>query len=235
MPRRLTFAVGDIHGCIDELRSLLDSCRKTAADAEYDLVLLGDYVDRGPASREVVDYIMREQSKGQLRLRCLRGNHDSMLSLAADCSRTDADLVQWWANGGEATLDSYGVGDPSDLPADHLQWLRSLPFFLHENGRFFVHAGVRPGVSLHTQSEHDMLWIREPFLSSELWHGALIVHGHTPTVHGAPDARANRVNLDTGACFGGPLTAAAFSPDKLSPLFYLNSDGLRFRLPVAGA
>ena len=235
MPKRLTFAIGDIHGCFDELRSLLDSCGRNAGDVEHDFVLLGDYVDRGPASREVIEYLMRVQTTGRLSLRCLLGNHDSMLSIAADLDRLDSELMQWWANGGEATLDAYGVDDPSDLPADHLEWIGSLPFCVHENGRFFVHAGIRPGVPLNAQSEHDMLWIREPFLSSELWHGALIVHGHTPTATGAPDARANRVNLDTGACFGRPLTAAAFSDDEVSPLFFVNSDGLRFKLPVAGA
>jgi serine/threonine protein phosphatase 1 len=234
MPMRLTFAIGDIHGCFDELRSLLALCRRSAGSAEYDFILLGDYVDRGPASNEVIEYLMREQSTGRLRLRCLRGNHDSMLLTAADPIRSDADLMQWWRNGGEATLAAYDIGDPCDLPADHLAWIRSLPLSLHESNRFFVHAGIRPGLPLNAQSEHDMLWIREPLLLSELWHGALIVHGHTPTRSGAPDARANRVNLDTGACFGRPLTAAAFSPDQFSPVFFVNSDGLKFKLPAAG-
>jgi serine/threonine protein phosphatase 1 len=93
-----------------------------------------------------------------------------------------------------------------------------------------VHAGVRPGVALDAQSGDDMLWIREPFLSSPLWHGALVIHGHTPTKTRAPDVRTNRVNLDTGACFGGPLTAAAFGSAQPGPLFFVNSDGLRFEV-----
>lgn len=86
-----------------------------------------------------------------------------------------------------------------------------------------------------------MLWIREPFLSSRLWHGALVVHGHTPTATRAPDVQANRVNLDTGACFGGPLTAAAFGSVRSGPLFFVNSDGLKFDVrsgsatPIANA
>ncbi|OSJ13745.1 metallophosphoesterase [Bradyrhizobium canariense] len=230
MTMRPTFAIGDIHGCFDELRSLLNLCRTHAGDAEHDFILLGDYVDRGPASREVIEYLMRVHSTGRSRFRCLRGNHDSMLSKAAAPSRSDADLMQWWGNGGEATLDAYRVDDPCDLPADHIAWLGSLPVGVHENGRFFVHAGVRPSVSIGDQSEHDMLWIREPFLSSEAWHGALIVHGHTPTMTGAPEVRANRINLDTGACFGRPLTAAAFDDDRVGPSFFLNSDGLRFKV-----
>lgn len=225
MPRRLTFAIGDIHGCFDELRSLIGLCGRSAGKIESEFILLGDYVDRGPASHDVIEYLMHEQSRGQLRLRCLRGNHDDMLLRAADRMRSDAELMQWWANGGEATLDAYRVEDPTNLPANHLNWIKSLPFCLHERGRFFAHAGVRPGVSLEAQSEHDMLWIREPFLSSDAWHGALVVHGHTPTATGAPDARANRINLDTGACFGRPLTAAAFSDDEVRPLFFVNSMG----------
>lgn len=83
--------------------------------------------------------------------------------------------------------------------------------------------------ALEAQSQDDMLWIREPFLSSRLWHGALVVHGHTPTATRAPDVQANRVNIDTGACFGGPLTAAAFGSVQSGPLFFLNSDGLKFQ------
>ncbi|WJR76061.1 metallophosphoesterase family protein [Bradyrhizobium sp. NP1] len=230
MAKRLVFAIGDIHGCFEELRSLLDLCSGNAGRIEHEFVLLGDYVDRGPASNEVIAYLMRAQAAGKPRFRCLLGNHDSMLSIAANPGRSDAELMQWWANGGEATLDAYGIDDPSDLPPDHLAWIRSLPYCLHENDRFFVHAGVRPGIVLAAQSEHDMLWIREPFLSSGLWHGALVVHGHTPTATRAPEVRSNRINLDTGACFGGPLTAAAFGSDRLDPLFFVNSDGLRFQI-----
>ncbi len=230
MTHELTFAIGDIHGCFDEMRLLLEFCSHEAGDAKHDFILLGDYVDRGPASDEVVAFLKHEQSAGRLRLRCLRGNHDQMLCAAADPSRSDADLMQWWENGGEATLAAYGVDDPSDLPAAHLDWLRSLPSNLYENDRFFVHAGVRPSLPLDEQSEIDMLWIREPFLSSRAWHGALVVHGHTPTANGAPEIHSNRVNVDTGACFGRALTAAAFRSDKVDPAFFVNSDGLRFEI-----
>jgi serine/threonine protein phosphatase 1 len=230
MRKALTFAIGDIHGCFEELRSLVHFCSKSAGDIEHDFLLLGDYVDRGPASRDVIGYLMREQAAAPSRFRCLRGNHDEMLSIAANRYRSDAELIQWWANGGETTLEAYRIGDPSDMPADHLAWIRALPVCLHHGNRFFVHAGIRPGIPLGDQSEDDMLWIREPFLSSEAWHGALVIHGHTPTATGVPDVRSNRINLDTGACFGGPLTAAAFSSREMWPLFFLTSDGLRFRL-----
>lgn len=233
MRKRLTFAIGDIHGCFEELTSLLLVCGEAAGDIEPDFVLLGDYVDRGPESRKVIEFLMRRQASDPSRFRCLRGNHDEMLLLAAHPDRSDAALVQWWANGGETTLETYGVDDPTYIPADHLAWLSRLPLCLHENDRFFVHAGIRPGVPLGDQSPRDMLWIREPFLGSQAWHGALVVHGHTPTPTGAPDLRSNRVNLDTGACFGRPLTAAAFGNRQTAPLYFLTSDGLRFGLAAA--
>jgi serine/threonine protein phosphatase 1 len=235
MNERMTFAIGDIHGCFEELRSLLEICRSSAGAIAHDFQFLGDYVDRGPASDQVIAYLMREQASAPSRFRCLMGNHDHMLCRAADRSRSDAELIQWWANGGEETLDAYGIDDPSDLPAEHLAWMRGLPLQGRDEHRLFVHAGVRPGIPLKAQSKGDMLWIREPFLSSRLWHGALVVHGHTPTATRAPDVQANRVNLDTGACFGGPLTAAAFSSDQLSPLFFVNSEGLRFELRSSSA
>ena len=227
----LTFAIGDVHGCLDELRSLLELCRRCAGGMEHEFILLGDYVDRGPASNEVIAFLMREQAAGKCRLRCLRGNHDDMLLRAADPARSDAELMQWFGNGGEATLDAYGLDDPVELPADHLAWISALPVRVHEGERFFVHAGVRPAIPLSQQVEHDLLWIREPFLSSRQWHGALVVHGHTPTAGAAPDVRSNRVNVDTGACFGRPLTAAAFGPDRPGAAFFINSDGLRFEIP----
>jgi serine/threonine protein phosphatase 1 len=230
MDERITFAIGDIHGCFEELRALLDICRSSASDVAHDFLFLGDYVDRGPASDQVIAFLMREQAGAPSRFRCLMGNHDQMLYRAADPGRSDADLIQWWANGGEQTLDAYGIDDPSDLPAEHLAWMRALPLHISDAHRLFVHAGVRPGVALDAQSGDDMLWIREPFLSSPLWHGALVIHGHTPTKTRAPDVRTNRVNLDTGACFGGPLTAAAFGSAQPGPLFFVNSDGLRFEV-----
>nr|WP_225173572.1 MULTISPECIES: metallophosphoesterase [unclassified Bradyrhizobium] len=135
--------------------------------------VLGDYVDRGPASDQVIAYLMREQASAPSRFRCIMGNHDHMLCRAADRSRSDAELIQWWTNGSEQTLDAYGREDPSDLPAEHLAWMRALPLQVRDEHRLFVHAGVRPGVALEAQSKDDMLWIREPFLSSRLWHGAL--------------------------------------------------------------
>lgn len=190
-------------------------------DARF--ILLGDYVDRGPDSRRVVDFLIRRQSDQGGRVICLRGNHEEMLLRAADKERSDRDLMNWWRNGGEQTLESYGVGDPSDLPAEHLLWMQQLPLMQRDRHRLFVHAGIRPGIPPAIQSEEDLLWIREPFLSSTDDHGVLVVHGHTPVGSRQPELRANRLNLDTGACFGGPLTAAAWSGTQRAPIMFVLS------------
>jgi serine/threonine protein phosphatase 1 len=197
-------------------------------DARF--ILLGDYVDRGPDSRRVVEFLIRRQSDRGRRVICLRGNHEAMLVSAADKQRSDSDLMKWWGNGGKQTLESYGIDDPSDLPAEHLSWMQQLPLVHRDRHRLFVHAGIRPGIPLALQSEEDLLWIREPFLSSADNHGALIVHGHTPVRSRQPDARANRLNLDTGACFGGPLTAAACSSARRAPIMFVTDTGEIVRL-----
>src|SRR5216684_934015 len=102
-------------------------------------------------------------------------------------------------NGGEQTLDSYGVNDPSSLPAPHLEWIKALPLRFGDQKRLFVHAGIRPGVAIADQSDDDLLWIREPFLSFKGSYNTFVVHGHTPTKSRLPDLCCNRLNIDTGA------------------------------------
>ena len=221
----VTFAIGDIHGCFDKLESLIAACELLSEGDEARFVFIGDYVDRGPDSRKVIDFMIRSQLREPERFICLRGNHEAMLIDAANNDRSDRDLMNWWANGGEETLDSYGINDPGALPAEHLAWMKALPLSFSDRKRLYVHAGVRPGVSIAGQTEKDLLWIREPFLSCEDDHGALVVHGHTPTKSGLPDLRSNRLNIDTGACFGGPLTAALFTTAQQTPSGFFNSNG----------
>jgi serine/threonine protein phosphatase 1 len=229
MAGSITFAIGDIHGCFDKLKSLLAACELVGAGRDARFVCIGDYVDRGPDARRVMDFLVQKHVHDRDRFIFLRGNHDEMLGRAANKDRSDDDLMNWWANGGEQTLDSYGVNDPSALPDDHLALIQALPMTFSDDKRLYVHAGIRPGVPLAAQSEIDLLWIREPFLSSDVSHGAFVVHGHTPTKSRLPDLRANRLNIDTGACFGGPLTAALFSNDEVLPTLFLNSDGRFWR------
>ncbi|MGY0572416.1 metallophosphoesterase family protein [Bradyrhizobium sp. RDM12] len=229
MTDAITFAIGDVHGCSHKLESLLAACESVSAGRQARLILVGDYVDRGPDAKGVIDLLMEKQLRDPERFVCLRGNHDQMLIAAADKGRSDSDLMNWWANGGEQTLDSYGVGDPSEIPEEHLAWIRNLPLEMSDGKRLYVHAGVRPGIPVAEQNEHDLLWIREPFLSSQSDHGVFVVHGHTPTKTGLPDLRPNRLNVDTGACFGRRLTAAMFSDRQHGPVMFLNDLGQAWR------
>jgi serine/threonine protein phosphatase 1 len=127
----------------------------------------------------------------------------------------DAEYGHWSINGGRQTLDSYG-GRYVDVPKDHIEWLESLPFFHETENHIFVHAGFMPYIELENQNEEVCMWIRNKFYAAPMGRGfegwKYIVHGHTP--QGAPDIQPWRVNLDTGACFGGALTAALFDRDK---------------------
>ena len=234
MHASITFAIGDIHGCFDKLDLLLSVCELVSDGRDARFVFIGDYVDRGPDSSQVLDFLIEKQDHEKERFICLRGNHEEMLSNSAERDRSDRDLMNWWANGGEQTLESYGVNDPSAIPADHLAWIKALPTRFSDLRRLYVHAGIRPGVPLLAQSEKDLLWIREPFLSSDANHGSFVVHGHTPTKSRLPDLRSNRLNLDTGACFDGPLTAALFTDDQVLPALFMNSHGDVWR-PVSSA
>lgn len=225
----ITVAIGDVHGCSQKLEKLIVACERVDAGQQARFILLGDYVDRGPDAKGVIDLLMEKQLRDPERFVCLRGNHDQMLIAAADRERSDSDLINWWANGGEQTLDSYGIDDPCEIPDEHLVWIRNLPLRATDAKRLYVHAGVRPGISVAEQSAEDLLWIREPFLSSEHDHGLLVVHGHTPTKTGLPDLRPNRLNIDTGACFGRQLTAAMFSNRQRGPVMFVNDVGETWR------
>ncbi len=169
----------------------------------------------------VIDTVMNLQLRLKHRVIALKGNHEAVAIDVAD-GTTTPDI--WLREGGAATLRSYGVSSARELPSEHLAWMRSLPLRYDDGRRFFVHAGIDPEKPLDAQSDHDLIWIREPFLSDRRDHGRLIVHGHTPQSAGMPDLRSNRLNLDTGAVFGGPLTAAAFAAAQRDPIGFLQVD-----------
>jgi serine/threonine protein phosphatase 1 len=218
MAEYLTCAIGDIHGCRAMLDALLARCERYAAGRALRLVFLGDYIDRGPDSRGVIARLVALQQQRPDDVICLRGNHEVLLLDAV----ASGDPTLWFANGGMATLASYGIREPSALPADHLRWLAALPVSFDDDLRFFVHAGANPDRPLHAQRQEDLVWIRQPFLSQPHDFGRLVVHGHTPERSGRPDLRSWRLNLDTGAVYGGRLTAAVFDDRRRDPIAFIN-------------
>jgi serine/threonine protein phosphatase 1 len=217
----LVFAIGDVHGSLRKLRSLIARCERYADGRPMTFIFLGDYIDRGPESAGVVDCVLDLQSRMPERVIALKGNHEAMV-LGVLYGTIPADY--WLAQGGAETLHSYGASNAGELPDQHIDWLRSL-LLSHDDGRrFFVHAGIDPEKPLDAQQDTDLFWIREPFLSDRRDHGRLIVHGHTPLMTRKPDLRANRLNIDTGAVFGGPLTAAVFGNTEIKPLAFVQVD-----------
>ena len=219
----LTYAVGDIHGSYTKLRNLLNHCMAHRGPSPYRIVFLGDYVDRGGRSREVVELLIKTQADAPDMIVCLKGNHEDMLVAAAKQGGHEA--VRWLLNGGDATLASYGVATAAEIPSAHLEWFAALPLAITDERRFYVHAGVMPGVPLQEQTKEHALWIREPFLSDQSDHGLLVVHGHTPSRSRTVELHPNRINLDSGACYGGPLTAAVFDGKTRGPKTFITDDG----------
>ena len=172
-----TYAIGDSHGCRDQLARLIELCEKDAGGQRSVFVLLGDYIDRGPDSRGVIDFLINLQKWSPDEVICLRGNHEDLFLAALDGE--DAEM-NWLANGGDATLRSYRASRALDLPTSHIDWIHSLPLFHDDGKRFFVHAGVHPERPLKQQRTRDLLWIREPFLSSDKDFGRLMsMHAHS--------------------------------------------------------
>jgi serine/threonine protein phosphatase 1 len=215
-----TYAIGDIHGSLAKLRRLVARCEREADGGPMRFVFIGDYIDRGPDSRGVIDYVIDLQSRLGTNAICLKGNHEALALAAVDSSDHED---QWLFNGGDTTLESYHAETARDLPEELVAWLSSLQLAYDDGQRLFVHAGVNPARALDAQDEHDLLWIREPFLVDARDYGRLIVHGHTPTRNGRPDLQPNRLNIDTGAVFGGPLTAAIFVRERREPIGFIQA------------
>lgn len=220
---RTVYAIGDIHGCATLLDRLLDTiCQDAAARgaASFDIIFLGDLIDRGPESAQVIDRCI-DLAIGGATPRFLIGNHEEMMLKALDGSLEA--LRFWMKNGGVEAMASYGVPDhmlaargddiladfATRIPARHLRFLRKLENSIAIGDYLFVHAGVRPGIELERQSAADLRWIRDSFLDHEGDHGAMIVHGHTIT--DTVEMRSNRIGVDTGAYKSGVLSAICLS------------------------
>ena len=212
-------AIGDIHGCLGPLDDLLAWVAPTPDDL---VVTLGDYVDRGPHSKTVLDLLAVRLVAN--RAVCLRGNHEAVM----EGFFQDPAILQYWQDlGGMQTLASYGV-EPNDgteteddlhrrfldvFPREHQLFMQCLRNQFSCGDFLFVHAGIRPGIPLEHQDANDLMWIRDLFLDSTQDHGRFIVHGHTPVPH--PDIRHNRINIDTGAWRTGTLTCIAIEGSSI--------------------
>jgi serine/threonine protein phosphatase 1 len=225
---RRIYAVADVHGRADLLSQLfarIDADLQSRPHARSTQIFLGDYIDRGPNSREVIDLLIERRRTHETMF--LKGNHEECILRLMD---DPAVFPEWKMIGGMSTVLSYGVAptahnDPQShpriaaalaaaIPDTHHRFLRGLTLSFTLGDFFFAHAGVRPGIPLEAQSPHDLLWIRDDFL----WHGEdfgkIVVHGHTPAM--APEIHPNRINIDTGAYATGQLTCLVLEDNQMS-------------------
>ncbi|MBO3762233.1 metallophosphoesterase family protein [Ciceribacter sp. L1K22] len=219
---RTVYVIGDIHGC---LKALLDLERKIVDDAAFRsgiklLVYLGDYVDRGPSSAQVISHLLKPPPRDFRRI-CIAGNHEEMfLEFIAGGCRNDA----WLEMGGLQTLTSYGVQmtgqTKKDLaadiqervPATHLDFLAGLPSLVRMDGYCFVHAGIDPATGLEEQKDRVLMWSRPgEFTWPDDDIGFTVIHGHTPVTH--VEVAPNRINVDTGAFMTDVLSAVRITSD----------------------
>lgn len=201
MDSKRIFVIGDIHGCLDMLKRLMD---KIAWQPEKDrLIFLGDYIDRGENSKGVVDYVLALR-RCSSQIDCLIGNHEVLFLDYMN----GKDRGLYFRNGGWSTLESYRAdrpeGDGSLVPPDHMAFYQSLKTYIELEDYYVVHAGFRPGVEIEKQLLEDMTWIREPFIYSDYDFGKRVIFGHTPFHE--PLVIENKIGLDTGAVYGNRLT-----------------------------
>ncbi len=203
MSRGSIYAVGDIHGCYEKLRRLMEKVWKQF-EPDYDtLIFLGDYIDRGPDSFSVVKYLtnLKKQFPGII---FLKGNHEEMFGQYLLGLERHAYMV----NGGQHTLESYfrhnPGGEVQTIPPEHLHFYSSLSLYYESEDYIFVHAGLKDRIPLEKQKSEDLLWIRKRFIRSDFDYGKKVVFGHTP--FSEPLVQPNKIGIDTGAVYGNRLT-----------------------------
>jgi diadenosine tetraphosphatase ApaH/serine/threonine PP2A family protein phosphatase len=220
--RSTIYAIGDVHGCFDLLLELEDrivSDSRQFPDRDNVIIMLGDLIDRGPQSAQVIEHLLLDPPAGFTRY-VLAGNHEeAMLSFLEDPASENL----WLAIGGRETLASYGVSPiprapgrrerqriaidaAASIPEEHLRFLRQLPVAITIGDYFFVHAGIRPNIPLEEQTDGDLQGIRDAFTTSPIDHGFTVVHGHTPSLQ--PARYANRVALDVAPYATGQIATA---------------------------
>ncbi len=239
------YAIGDIHGCLEDLEQVQENIRQDLQNRPHAhpvIVYLGDFIDRGADSRGVIDNLIAEDASTN-NTHMLFGNHDEMLltflkdpSIPIRPNGPKVNKIHWLheLGGGAETLRSYGVdgATPDDpyakhdafgaaLPDTHLQFFKNLERYVRLGSYLFVHAGINPDAALKDQTLDDLIWIRDPFLSSDKDHGFTVVHGHTPV--NTVENHGNRIAIDTGAAFGRFLSCLVVEDAEQS---LLTNDGL---------
>jgi serine/threonine protein phosphatase 1 len=217
---KLTYVIPDIHGRSDLLRDGLALVAAHARGGFGTLIALGDYVNKGPDSKTVIELLQADPLPGWPFIP-LKGNHDVMMVEGL----RDQTKMQWWLErGGDTTIASYG-GDPSKVPSSDIQWLDSLALMHIDRHRIYVHAGLDPDLPLDRQSEKTLLWKRYPEGYGFEFGGRHVVHGHDSIVDG-PKLYKGRTNLDTRAWRTGRLVIAVFDDDKPGgPVDFINVQG----------
>lgn len=208
-----TIVIGDIHGCYNELKSLLDKLEKSKKyNKKTDrLIFLGDYIDRGSDSRLVIELI-RKLQKTNKNVIALMGNHEDML-----LDYLDGNDNSWLYNGAEKTADSYN-GHDAEFKSD-IKWIRTLPLYYKDKNFIYVHAGLDLTKPLNKQAKETLLWIREDFIYSTIKYNKRVVYGHTPSFFVSGSARPytfnNNIGIDTGCVYDGALTALIIDGKKI--------------------
>ncbi len=207
------FVIGDVHGCADELRELI---KKLPLDKDSTLLFLGDYVDRGPDSKAVIDMVLDISTL--YKVIALKGNHEWLFEQYLKNPADPLASSNFILNGGSATLASYSDdGINYVIPESHKKFLAGLLLCHKTDEYFFVHAGVPPGfdfdAEIDAKTAHQLLWIRSAFLENKVHWSRVIVHGHTPVKE--PEVLPHRINLDTGCVFGRKLTAMNMSTGEI--------------------
>lgn len=203
------FGIGDIHGCYHKLVLLME---RITPDFANDLVVfVGDYIDRGEQSYEVVEYLMDLKSRYRDQVVLLKGNHEEMLENYLN----GPDKINYLVNGGSKTISNYvshGYPQYSPIPPSHLEFMESLSLYHETESYIFVHAGLIEGIPLQEQQADQMLWVRERFIRSSYDFGKLVIFGHTPFPE--PLVMENKIGIDTGAVYGNKLTCIEL-PEKI--------------------
>lgn len=230
MSKRYAYAIGDIHGRLDLLLKAIKAIEEDAknrgwTEDDYTIITLGDYTDRGPDTKGVIEFLMKYPN-----IQSIAGNHEYILLNCFEWGNltqkpwphSSRDLASFLRNGGIETLESYGFEynghvdvDLSIIPREHIQWLFDLPIFIETENHFFVHAGVKPYVKLDDQHPNDLIWIRSEFFmeadsDNPFDWGKHIVHGHTPNYNYRPELKHNRTNLDCGGVWSGRQAIGLF-------------------------